>query len=76
LALYLLFEFSIFNYEHTWEEIMAEENSTGSNFIWALAMIIIVGIIAATMFYSGFLSPKKKQDIDVEIKVPSAANTR
>ncbi|MBL8124945.1 MAG: hypothetical protein KIT61_13490 [Pyrinomonadaceae bacterium] len=55
---------------------MAEENSTGSNFIWALAMIIIVGIIAATMFYSGFLSPKKKQDIDVEIKVPSAANTR
>lgn len=55
---------------------MSEENSTGSNFIWALAMIIIVGIIAATLFYSGFLSPKKKQEVDVEIKVPAATNTR
>lgn len=55
---------------------MSEENSTGSNFIWAVAMIIIVGIIAATLYYSGFLSQKKKQDIDVEIKVPAASNTR
>ena len=59
-----------------WEEIMSEENSTGSNLIWSWAMIIIVGIIAATLYYSGFLSPKKKQDIDVEIKVPAASNTR
>lgn len=56
-------------------KIMSEENSTGSNLIWAVAMIIIVAIIAGAAFYSGMLSGNKKQDIDVEIKVP-ATNSR
>lgn len=56
-------------------KIMSEENSTGSNLIWAVAMIIIVAIIAGAVYYSGMLSGNKKQDIDVEIKVP-ATNSR
>lgn len=76
LASSLLVTFHVVYGKRIWEDFMSEENSTGSNFIWAIAMIIIVGIIAATLYYSGFLSQKKKQDIDVEIKVPAASNTR
>jgi hypothetical protein len=50
---------------------MSEENATGSNLIWAVAMIIIVAIIAGAVYYSGMLNGNKKQDIDVEIKVPT-----
>jgi hypothetical protein len=55
---------------------MSEENSTGSNLIWAVAMIIIVAIIAGAVYYGGFLSGNKKQDIDIEIKAPAPANSR
>lgn len=51
---------------------MSEEESTGNNLIWAVALIIIVGIIAGTLYYSGFLSGKKKTEIDVNVTVPSA----
>lgn len=51
---------------------MSEENGTGSNLIWAVAMIIIVAIIAGAVYYSGMLSggPQDK-NIDVDIKVPA-----
>ncbi len=53
---------------------MSEENSTGSNLIWAVALIIITAIIAGALYYSGFLTSKpKKHEIDVEVKVPAAA---
>ncbi len=55
---------------------MSEENGTGSNFIWALATIIIVAMIVGALYYSGFLSGNKKQTIDVEIKAPAAAPAR
>lgn len=55
---------------------MSEENSTGSNFIWAVAMIIIVAMIAGAVYYSGMLTGTKKHDIDVEVKVPAASQTR
>lgn len=55
---------------------MSEENGTGSNLIWAVTLIIIVAIIAGALYYSGFLSGNRKQDIDVEIKVPAASNSR
>lgn len=61
------------------EEIinMADDgNSTGSNFIWAVAMIIIVAIIAGALYYSGFLSGNRKQKIDVEVSAPSVTTTR
>jgi len=54
---------------------MAEDtNGSGvaSNFIWALAMIIIVAMIAAVLFYGGFLGGTKKQQIDVDVSAPAA----
>ncbi|MCD9187803.1 MAG: hypothetical protein LUM44_15385 [Pyrinomonadaceae bacterium] len=55
---------------------MSEENSTGSNLIWAIAMIIIVAIIAGALYYSGFLGGTKKEKIDINISAPSAPNSR
>jgi hypothetical protein len=55
---------------------MAEDNSTGSNAIWAVAMIIIVAMIAGAVYYSGMLSGTKKHDVDVEVKVPTASQSR
>jgi len=49
---------------------MAEENGTGSNVVWATAMIIIVAMIVGALYYSGFLGGTKKQQIDVEISAP------
>ncbi len=50
---------------------MAEENSTGSNVIWALTTIIVVAMIVGAVYYSGLLTGTKKHEIDVEIKVPT-----
>jgi hypothetical protein len=55
---------------------MSEENSTGSNLIWAVTMIIIVAIIAGAVYYSGILTGNRKQEIDVDVKVPAASNNR
>ena len=51
---------------------MSEENSTGNNLIWALTTIIVVALIAGAVYYSGVLSGgPKKQQVDVDISVPS-----
>lgn len=50
---------------------MSEENSGGSNFIWAFALVIIVAIIAGAFYYSGGLGGTKKHDVDIDVKVPS-----
>lgn len=52
---------------------MEENGSAGvaSNFIWALAFIVIVAMIVGAMYYSGFLTGKKKTEIDVNISAPS-----
>ncbi len=55
---------------------MAEDNSTGSNFIWAVTLIIIVAIIAGALYYSGFLGGTKKEQIDINISAPSAPSGR
>lgn len=47
---------------------MADGESTGSNAIWAVAMIIIVALIVGAVYYSGILkgaSGDKKVDINV-----------
>lgn len=51
---------------------MADEGSGGGagNFVWAVALIIIVAIIAAVVISGGFLRGGDK-DIDVEIKTPA-----
>lgn len=51
---------------------MSEDNSTGSNFIWAVALIIIVAIIAGALYYSGFLGGTKKEKIDINVTAPAA----
>ena len=49
------------------------ENSGASNFVWAIAMIIIVAILAAMVYYSGMLGGAKKHEIDVDIKAPATS---
>jgi hypothetical protein len=51
---------------------MEERESFASNFIWALAFVVIVGIIMGALYYSGFLGGTKKEKIDINIKAPSA----
>ena len=50
---------------------MAEREGFASNFIWALAFIIIVAMIMGALYYSGFLGGTKKEKIDINIKAPS-----
>jgi hypothetical protein len=50
---------------------MSEENSGANNFIWAFALVLIVAILAAAIFYSGGLGTKK-HDVDIEIKAPTS----
>ena len=51
---------------------MDENNSAGSNMIWAVTLIIIVAIIAGALYYSGFLGGTKKEKIDINIDAPAA----
>ena len=52
---------------------MAEENSTGNNFIWAITLLIIVAIIVGALYYSGFLGGTKRstEKIDINVSAPS-----
>ena len=44
---------------------MADDGNTGSNAVWAVAIIIIVALIIGAVFYSGVLTNKKQVDINV-----------
>jgi hypothetical protein len=49
---------------------------TASNFIWAVAFIIIVGMIVGALYYSGFLrrvTNQTPQKINVEVSAPAPA---
>lgn len=52
---------------------MAEENSAGNNFIWAITLIIIVAIIAGVVYYSGLLGGPKKEKMDINISAPTSS---
>jgi len=52
--------------------IMAEENGTGSNAVWAIALIIVVAIIAGVVYYSGVLKGGTKKAVDINVTVPAA----
>jgi hypothetical protein len=56
------------------ETVMDDDNSTGTNMIWAVAMIIIVAMIAGALYFSGALRGTKKapaEKIDVEVSTPA-----
>lgn len=50
---------------------MAERDGFASNFVWAIAFIVVVAIIMGALYYSGFLGGTKKEKIDINIKTPS-----
>jgi len=52
---------------------MAEETGNGvaSNFIWAVALIIIVGMIVGVVYYSGILKGGSKKEVDINISAPT-----
>lgn len=45
--------------------------SVAGNFIWAIALVVIVAIIVGGFYYGGFLSGKQKKEIDVNVTVPT-----
>lgn len=52
---------------------MADGESTGSNAIWAVALIIIVALIVGAVIYGGkFFTSEKK--VDINVTAPSGAN--
>lgn len=52
-------------------DMNGEGEGGASNAIWAIALIIIVGIIMGALYYGGILSGKQKKEIDVEVSVPA-----
>ncbi len=53
---------------------MADDgNSSGpASFVWAIALIIIVGIFALVIWQTGLIGGGHK-DVDIEIKAPSVS---
>ncbi len=53
---------------------------TGSSAIWAIALIIIVGLIVGALYYSGALrrltSPQQPQKVNIEVQAPPAPANR
>jgi hypothetical protein len=59
------------NKKETGDKKMEERSGFASNFVWALAFVMVVLIIMGGLYYSGFLSGNKKEKIDINIKAPS-----
>lgn len=54
---------------------MADEgNSTGSNVVWAIALVIIVAIIAALIYSGGFGMFGREKKIDINVTAPAPAS--
>ena len=50
---------------------MEERSSFASNLVWAVAFIVVVGMIMGALYYSGFLGGTRKEKIDINIKAPA-----
>jgi len=52
---------------------MADEgNSTGSNVVWAIALVIIVAIIAALIYSGGFgMFGRGDKKVDINVTAPA-----
>ena len=55
---------------------MNEENTTASNAVWAIAMVIIVAIIAGTIYYSGILRTGGKRKLILTLLSLAARRVR
>jgi hypothetical protein len=55
---------------------MADEgNSTGSNVVWAIALVIIVAIIAALIYSGGFgMFGRGDKKVDINVTAPAPAS--
>jgi hypothetical protein len=53
---------------------MAEDNGngTGSNAVWAIALIVVVAIIGAVVYYSGILKTSPNRKVDINVTAPAA----
>lgn len=50
---------------------MADDgDGAGSNAIWAITLIIIVGLIIGAIFYSGVLTNGGKKQVDINVSAP------
>jgi hypothetical protein len=56
--------------------VAVEREGTASNAIWAIAFIVIVGMIVGALYYSGALrrltSPQAPSKVNVEVTAPAA----
>ena len=50
---------------------MNDGDGTGSNAIWAVAMVIIVAMIVGAVYYSGILRTSPKKGVDINISAPA-----
>ena len=51
---------------------MADENSTGNNLIWAITMLIVVAIIAGTLYFVVMKTDSgSDKKVDIDVSVPS-----
>lgn len=53
---------------------MADEGggaSVASNFIWAIAFVIIIALIVGALYYGGILSGKTDKKVDINISAPA-----
>jgi cell division protein FtsN len=51
---------------------MAEDNNTGSNAVWAIALVVVVAIIAGVVYYSGIMKTSSKKEVDIKVTTPAA----
>lgn len=56
--------------------VPVERESTASSAIWAVALIIIVGVIVGALYYSGALrrltTPQQPSKVNIEVQAPPA----
>lgn len=52
---------------------MAEDNGngTGSNAVWAIAFVIVIGMIAGVVYYSGILRTRPNKNVDIKVTAPA-----
>jgi hypothetical protein len=51
---------------------MNEGNGTGSNAVWAIAIVVVVAIIAGVVYYSGVLKTRPGKDLNIKVTTPAA----